>query len=163
MTCRGFAWTIFLSWYSRLYLIGRSYPYLFDMSPLCWYPYLGSWFLWDFHLTCNILLDPWINSQTHIHRLLQFLRNYVLNWHVGVDFFYPACHKLDLLLLVWTLRWYLFEISSALASISSQISSLAYEPSRFTFSAHSSLPSTYYKIMLIIVIFQCMFTLIKGQ
>ena len=163
MTCRGFAWTICFSWYSRLYLIDRACPYRSYRYPLCWYKSIGSWLLYIFHLPCNIIIYTLMNLQSQIHIHFHFMNSYILNWCVGVDLFALYCHKLDLFLIEWAWRLSLVEIFFASTSASSLWFYLAYKPSRFNLFSHSSLPSTSKKILPRTVMIQHRLTLIKGQ
>ena len=113
MNCGGFAWTLCFSWYNWWYLLDIARLDQYDRSPLCWYPSLGSWFVYVFNLTCHIILDTFMNLPTHTYRLFHSLDNYIFNYGVGVELFARAYHKIDLLSLVWTWKWDLVEISSA--------------------------------------------------
>ena len=141
MTCRGFYWTLCLSLYIPWSLLARACPDRSDSYPLCLYLTLGSWLLEVFRLPCHIILDTLMEFPRNNHMFLHSLKNYVLNYRVGVDLFSRYCYKLDLL-LVLTWRWDHFEISytSTLASSSRHYSDS--EPSQFTFSDHFSLPYT---------------------
>ena len=142
MTCRGFYWTLCLSLYIPWSMLARACPDRSDSYPLCLYLTLGSWLLEVFCLPCHIILDTLMEFPRNNHMFLHSLKNYVLNYRVGVDLSDWSCKKVDLFLLVWIWRWVIVEISYAYTSASSLRPCLASETPRFTLYAHSYLSST---------------------
>ena len=74
MTCGGFSWNIFLSWYIWLSLLDRACPDLFDWSPF-------KWTIVDCGLSDQ---GGWYNIFKEVNRILTNLRVSIIDfWHIS--------------------------------------------------------------------------------